>query len=69
MHGTLIHSCLSVAVAVRKIAKLLEDAVRVAGDNSAKVQRRTAAAGSGCKQCLTEVSMKNSHNWSLFSSE
>lgn len=58
VHGTLTHSCLSVAAAVRKIVKLLEDAVRVVGDNGAKVERRTAAAGSGCKPCLTEVLMK-----------
>lgn len=49
MHRTLLHSCLSVAAAVRKIVKLLDDAVRVVGDNSVKVQSRTAAAGSGCK--------------------
>lgn len=43
------------AAAVRKIVKLLGDAVRAVGDNSVKVQCRTAAAGSGCKHCLTEV--------------
>lgn len=58
MHRTLLHSCLSVAAAVRKIVELLEDAVRAVSDNSVKVQCRTAAAGSACKHCLTEVQMK-----------